>query len=271
MDSFSDSSGEIAFQAPALPAKDAPCPVCGEAVGAAPTKCPTCATPHHFDCWEYNEGCGVYGCKAKVRREPVAEANTVALPAKLGMPHKRVGSYAGVWWVPPFEGLTAVLFEVLAIASLSGGHVGLGLGALAAMVATIAFIAVSSVRYYVDFEHRMITKAKSVAGRDLLEWNVESLDGIESLELRLVHDGLSQLGGAPPLVQVLAIPKALGYRPLEIAPPLRLDEPGVRELADLFRRIRASGAFAVTMPEEVARLEPPVRNELLLEAGKKSS
>jgi len=26
--------------------------------------CPRCDTPHHKECWDYNDGCAVYGCKA---------------------------------------------------------------------------------------------------------------------------------------------------------------------------------------------------------------
>jgi len=39
------------------------CGVCGTAV--APVRqltCPTCRTPHHRECWAYNEGCSMFGC-----------------------------------------------------------------------------------------------------------------------------------------------------------------------------------------------------------------
>ncbi len=41
------------------------CPVCrvAPAAGEAVIVCPTCHTAHHPDCWEYNEGCGKYGCE----------------------------------------------------------------------------------------------------------------------------------------------------------------------------------------------------------------
>jgi len=39
------------------------CPVCGEGLPGAPVACPRCETPHHAECWEFAEGCAIYGCK----------------------------------------------------------------------------------------------------------------------------------------------------------------------------------------------------------------
>ena len=40
------------------------CPVCGTPVFVeGSVACNVCQTPHHKDCWEYNEGCAIYGCK----------------------------------------------------------------------------------------------------------------------------------------------------------------------------------------------------------------
>jgi predicted Zn finger-like uncharacterized protein len=40
------------------------CPVCQCPVSEKEElfACPDCRTPYHRDCWEYNKGCGVYGC-----------------------------------------------------------------------------------------------------------------------------------------------------------------------------------------------------------------
>ncbi len=40
----------------------ADCPVCGQAAEGETTSCRQCSTPHHEDCWIYNDGCAVYGC-----------------------------------------------------------------------------------------------------------------------------------------------------------------------------------------------------------------
>lgn len=271
------SSPEIAFQdADAARAKELPCPVCGESVGAAPTPCPRCDTPHHFDCWEYNEGCGVYGCTAKPRPRPKVEENTVDLPAKLGMPHKRTGTYAGVWWVPPVAAALAILCEFSAIWAFAAGSTAGGFGSLAAMVGCLLWIAFSSVHYYVDFEKMKITKAKAIGGRDLLEWTVHSLDKVEHLEVLQLADPFG-VGGdsvgpqayderARRRYAVVAVFK--GWRlPLEIAPPMRFTDPVMRDVADLFRRIEASGAFPVKMDHAVRTLPPPARNQLLIEAS----
>lgn len=42
-----------------------PCPVCGQVLGRPITACGTCHTPHHADCWSYNEGCAIYACGSK--------------------------------------------------------------------------------------------------------------------------------------------------------------------------------------------------------------
>src|SRR5579862_9091732 len=38
------------------------CPICRTAGVTDPVQCPHCHLPHHKDCWEYNGGCGTYGC-----------------------------------------------------------------------------------------------------------------------------------------------------------------------------------------------------------------
>jgi len=42
----------------------AKCPVCQCPIhpGEATLACPECRTTHHTDCWQENQGCGVYGC-----------------------------------------------------------------------------------------------------------------------------------------------------------------------------------------------------------------
>jgi predicted amidophosphoribosyltransferase len=42
------------------------CAVCQSmiAAGESTAACPACGAPYHPECWEYNGGCGVYGCHA---------------------------------------------------------------------------------------------------------------------------------------------------------------------------------------------------------------
>jgi hypothetical protein len=44
------------------------CPVCGADDGADWVICRQCRTPHHRDCWTYNDGCAVYACRGKRQR-----------------------------------------------------------------------------------------------------------------------------------------------------------------------------------------------------------
>mgnify|MGYP001548991192 CR=1 FL=1 len=55
--------------------KEALCPVCNDYIDEEPTLCPRCHTPHHKDCWEYSDGCAIFGCDEKRWRmsKPVAQ------------------------------------------------------------------------------------------------------------------------------------------------------------------------------------------------------
>jgi len=41
------------------------CPVCANSLDSNVQRCPTCATPHHSDCWQYFGGCAIYGCTSR--------------------------------------------------------------------------------------------------------------------------------------------------------------------------------------------------------------
>lgn len=56
----------IAFLGHAYAAAEAGacCQVCGIPVAEGEaTRCNKCGAPHHTDCWNYNGGCAIYGCK----------------------------------------------------------------------------------------------------------------------------------------------------------------------------------------------------------------
>lgn len=38
------------------------CPVCGSPLHGTLTRCRTCRTPHHSECWQYAGGCSTYAC-----------------------------------------------------------------------------------------------------------------------------------------------------------------------------------------------------------------
>ncbi len=41
------------------------CPVCNTTLEEPLHKCRECKTYHHADCWEYNNGCAIYGCRSR--------------------------------------------------------------------------------------------------------------------------------------------------------------------------------------------------------------
>lgn len=49
------------------------CGICGSGIEGLATVCGSCETPHHPDCWKYNTGCSVYGCRAAPAPVPPIE------------------------------------------------------------------------------------------------------------------------------------------------------------------------------------------------------
>lgn len=48
------------------------CPVCQMPISPEERfDCPDCSTAHHQACWEYNQGCGMYGCPQSPPTEPL--------------------------------------------------------------------------------------------------------------------------------------------------------------------------------------------------------
>jgi hypothetical protein len=58
--SNSNSAPPIPGVSESLPA--ALCPVCRTGAESDSIQCANCLAPHHKDCWDYNGGCGTYGC-----------------------------------------------------------------------------------------------------------------------------------------------------------------------------------------------------------------
>jgi len=50
----------------ARPAPALTCPVCRQELAGRTCRCPRCRTPHHHECWEYNQGCSRYACGVRV-------------------------------------------------------------------------------------------------------------------------------------------------------------------------------------------------------------
>jgi hypothetical protein len=59
------------------------CPVCANPILDQGTHCNRCETPHHPDCWTYNEGCGIYACAQKQPTPPARVQDAVIVPRGL--------------------------------------------------------------------------------------------------------------------------------------------------------------------------------------------
>jgi Prokaryotic RING finger family 1 len=67
------------------PLDDATCRICGDRIGPDLVFCRVCKTPHHYDCWQYNGACSVYGCGETTYVRPRA-AEIVSGPHKPSRP-----------------------------------------------------------------------------------------------------------------------------------------------------------------------------------------
>lgn len=41
---------------------EAHCPVCAASIEGPPVHCTSCQTPHHPECFDYNQVCAIYAC-----------------------------------------------------------------------------------------------------------------------------------------------------------------------------------------------------------------
>ena len=64
------------------------CEICGEPLTARPCViCQRCHTLHHLDCWHYNEGCSVYGCRSRCCEAPenIKVDGEIAIPEAISI------------------------------------------------------------------------------------------------------------------------------------------------------------------------------------------
>lgn len=82
---------------------DAPdCGVCGEGVRPADGRaCAGCSAPHHLDCWQFNQGCSVFGCGG-LEHVPFAERAAALRGGQLTI---REGTRPALRLAPLLQGL----------------------------------------------------------------------------------------------------------------------------------------------------------------------
>lgn len=226
------------------------CPICKEPVVEAPYVCPSCNAAHHVDCWEYSGGCSTYGCERTANWRSTPKVDEHAAPTgKILLAQMSFGAYDGVYFVPPVAGALTILFELIGLLGPVAGFPILGLG-LAAMCACIAWIATTSERYYLDLDERVISKAKSLKGADILEWNVLRLSKVRRLALIPIQRGR---GMAPSWVlAAITVDDEL----LSLAPPMSGESEPFRRARALLAKLRANNVFPVEVPA-AARLGAP--------------
>ena len=100
------------------------CPVCGCSVhtGEEIHNCPGCDTPHHSECWEYNEGCAIYACDGKPRKElapiePEKRLGSIALDSRFEFYDERSPASA-----IERSFISATIYVIIMAAVLSSGY-----------------------------------------------------------------------------------------------------------------------------------------------------
>ena len=132
------------------------CPVCGCHVLTNEDihKCPGCDTPHHSECWHYNEGCAIYACDGKPRQEllpePPKRLGSIALDGRFEFYDERSPSSAIERSV-----ISAIIYVIIMAATISSGYIA-------------AFITLASMWYLstsfktktrIDGRRKVITRA----------------------------------------------------------------------------------------------------------------
>lgn len=96
------------------------CPVCGDDASGPMTACDRCDTPHHSECWNFNEGCAVFGCKAALAAlEREAEELVRVDP--------EVEEVRELTWLDRAAGLPAAAWTTIGFLVFAAGLTGIGL------------------------------------------------------------------------------------------------------------------------------------------------
>lgn len=214
------------------------CPVCGEpAVGGM--SCPVCATQHHGECWEYNRGCSVYGCREGPGWRSAPDPGESGRPAgKILLAHMGVGRFDGFFFVPYLAGALTILCELVWLLAPALGRYALSNAGFLGMWACVLWIALSSERHYLDLDRRALTRAKAILGFELAEWVVWPLARVKRLALVPEPSGRSYL--------LAAVDREDSLLPL--APAVRRDDPAFAEILGLLARLKANNVFPVEVP-----------------------
>ena len=96
------------------------CPVCACSIDEEPVLCPRCQTAHHEDCWEYNEGCAVFGCKPRSVDLPVKRSEEPPLGAIDIYNVVVLGARALPVWPLLVGGLSSTITGIVGIALSKG-------------------------------------------------------------------------------------------------------------------------------------------------------
>lgn len=158
------------------------CGVCGEAFsGSKPSvTCGSCDAPHHRECWEYNEGCAIFGCACQTLTEgakgPVrfdlSRGRSKKLQAGPGPQEDTVRESRSK--LPALAGLVVV--ASVGACSLPGGAAWLS---AAAFVLLVGYAAYSAARL-IDLKRRQGYGLERLAGDpreslDSLTWKLAKL------------------------------------------------------------------------------------------------
>jgi hypothetical protein len=72
------------------------CAVCAQAVAGPTRACSSCESAYHPDCWTYNDGCAVFGCRAAPARPPPIDLDvTLRIDGRAARPGAIHGTLTG--------------------------------------------------------------------------------------------------------------------------------------------------------------------------------
>ena len=214
------------------------CPVCQDPLfGRATSRCESCDTSHHPECWEYAGGCSTYGCAAAARPESPGSRSFRSEGAFLWSTSSRVPALLGWLGALPFIGLVAWNYGIAKFSV----HIW---GLLVHLAALLEHLRVRHLE--VDLERGRLQVADSRSPFAFATWEAEiAALRAEGSRLRVGLEARGNLGD----VVLLELTNRNGHVPQTLAATRVRDWPSLRPLArDLARAMKVDLEVSEALP-----------------------
>lgn len=168
------------------------CPVCGDPLfDRSVVVCTRCDTPHHDECWRYNEGCATFGCSSRISRAPRPSDAFMTGDdgADLSVEYRPMEPAKVLDWTVLSAGILAVFLGALAPPDMAAAGVeaifGGLFGSIAWVVLRVAQSFLTRQRSWVQLPEKELHLSRKFMG--LLEYGHRRIAAKDLLELELLE------------------------------------------------------------------------------------